>query len=87
MVVFATVENRVTKNAAVWRPRLQRTAPFGHVTCKDVGKRLRIKPDGCDDKNPCTADPCVTARGCVNQPLDQGAKCGAAATCQLGVCK
>ena len=49
------------------------------------------QPLDCDDSNPCTADLCDPATGCVNQPLeivcDDDNPCTADDQCQAGTCE
>lgn len=73
------------------------------TTCQPPGKCFQpgscaangsctAKPLSCDDKNPCTADSCDPAIGCVNTPLaeksscDDGDPCTAGTRCQSGQC-
>ncbi|MCB9786498.1 MAG: hypothetical protein H6744_07365 [Deltaproteobacteria bacterium] len=79
------------------------TLPTG-ATCQPAGKCFQpgscqadgscsAKPLVCDDKNPCTADTCDPAIGCVFTPLpangscDDGDACTTATVCQSGKCQ
>ena len=55
-----------------------------------AGNCVAGKAADCDDKNPCTADSCDKAKGCLNAThtgsCDDGNACTAADVCNKGVC-
>jgi hypothetical protein len=74
------------------------TLPAG-ATCQPPGKCFQpgsclangtcnAQAVNCDDKNPCTADTCDPAIGCVHTPLAESATCDDGDACTLGtVCQ
>ena len=69
---------------------LVRADPWGHSNCAISGECAKLKADACDDEQPCTADVCEAASGCVHKPAsdlicDLGT-CTDKAVCELGKC-
>ncbi len=74
------------------------TTVFGSLMCSDNNACTAADAcDGtqscvgtkvvCDDKNPCTADTCNAATGCINDALPDTTPCGGGKACKAGVCQ
>jgi hypothetical protein len=77
--------NSATSNGKpdVW---VARTDAFSHASCAQAGVCAGLAGSACDDGNPCTADGCDAAQGCMHSPLPEASPC-AKGSCQAGVCK
>ena len=53
----------------------------GHETCDGSGACQAGAPLNCDDGNPCTAEACDPALGCVQTPVAAGTTCGDGTLC------
>jgi hypothetical protein len=67
--------------------RLARSDAWGHFSCADAGKCADLAALSCTDTEPCTADICHGAQGCLHPPFPEGSPCGGAKTCGNGICK
>ena len=63
---------------------------WGLVVGTERGRCAALRPDDCDDGNPCTKNLCEPATGCTNPPFEDGTPCGPPGgemrTCAGGSC-